>query len=205
VIIFQEDDQCVFTPTEITSDFNHVFMVVREELDYSNDTQDVGGGESYIDSTTTTPSGKQHGRKDKEKEKDTSEDRNSNNSGHVYDSNGYGGGSGVLSPESGSGSGVRAVRSPSSRGGGGGGGGGGVNNTGRTRYRVAITQKEGVPPYGPLIAYPPVYEAVMPRFRSILLKKRTQPCACACAVVRWCGGAVVRVRWCDDVRCVSQC
>ena len=32
VIIFQEDDQCVFTPTEITSDFNHVFMVVRESL-----------------------------------------------------------------------------------------------------------------------------------------------------------------------------
>jgi hypothetical protein len=245
VIIFQEDDRCVFTPSEITSDFNHVFMVVREEFDYdiegyssrsnadgttttttssthlrqsqtladqrgdsqSNDVPRSGGSAVSASTTSTTSVADMVGRqragshrirlsggsgvvaaaaataaaaaaaeqqqngkrmserlKDKEKEKDFTE----------Y--NGGGGGSGlygsgrVRSPMTGEGggSGVRAaVKSPSSRS-------CGVNNsTARTRYRVAITQKEGVPPYGPLIAYPPVYEAVMPRFRSTILKKRT--------------------------------
>lgn len=211
VIIFQEDNQCIFTPTNITSDFNHVFVVVREETEEDtqpdgattttstsnpagNDSRGNSRGSSRtgsrtssqnniemderdliggIEDTAASPSEYENGdnaddaedeclsamdrdgkdEKDKEKEKDDASSEGDD-----------------MSMGSG---GVGLVKSPDSRRGSNAGTNGNNWVGPRTRYRIAIAQKEGVPPYGPLIVYPPVYEAVMPRFRSTMLKKRT--------------------------------
>lgn len=201
VIVFQEDDQCIFSPANITSDFNHVFMVVREEIESEDphpegattttsmsqsgeninrpesrsnslsgsrtnsqnhidmEERDVIGNVDAHSARTSSAqfaheNGDSEGEddsmeregKDKEKDNDSSADDMSMGSGGVALANGSRRGSAA--------------------------GTYGNNSVGRTRYRIAITQKEGVPPYGPLVVYPPVYDAIMPRFRSTILKKR---------------------------------